>query len=63
MTSIKNVAVHNDNNYVFTQEKLFQSNLCHLTIVPLYYLIYLNSLRKRDKMLGKPHIFSFSQLI
>ena len=46
MMSIKNVAVRNDNNYVFTQGKLFQSNLCHLTIVPLYYLIYLNSLRK-----------------
>ena len=56
-------------NYnVLTAEMRFQSNLnviCYIesNMRALVLLNLLNLLRKRDKMLGKPHILFFPQLV
>ena len=48
-------------NYnLFTEEMRFQSMIKESNIRALVLFNLLNSLRKRDKILGKPRILSFS---
>ena len=63
MTSITTLCTYLQNYYVFTPEMNLQSNLnviwsIESNIRAIVLLNILNSLRKRDKMLGKPRILS-----